>query len=180
MRLARLITGDSLRSAATVLAISSLLNACSRPTEKQPAQRDLTQRDTSTADERAAVARDRAWNRRRDCSNAADREMARPEWTKPVRNQIFSWTGHYNAQDDGCYVLTSAYDATVKRPGPAPRLTQMLIDVFEHAVVSNCTTEQLTDANLKFAFCDITARGTKEIHGDCSACNAFIKDKMQR
>jgi hypothetical protein len=120
----------------------------------------------------AQKAKDRAWQRMKDCAQQADRAARREKWFEgaPMKPYVSTgYTNHYSPKYDRCYALVTFlnHEAGSKLP-----LTQeLLFDAFEARVLATCTSTEVAAA-----FCSIEV--SPEKMGNCQACEAYVKDRM--
>ena len=127
---------------------------------------------------RAPASPSNAWERSRQCSEQASQIVARPEVSRASTDVIRfnSWSNHYNAERERCYVALS-YFGNGKDPD-YPLFTWELIDAFENRAVSRCTWD---DAKLAWMSCDVKDKWSpRSTPGDCNACRAYFLDRMTK
>jgi hypothetical protein len=132
---------------------------------------------------------DRLWQRRKDCSEAAEREARREGLTGGFRNGAFESHGygnHYSIKYDQCFVLGRYWDVEYQGPqGDRPLQHELLFEAFENRYLSTCTSDPawrtMRTARGKSyqgtEYCEIDGDADKV--GDCDACSQFIKDRME-
>ena len=110
------------------------------------------------------------WQRTKDCAEQAYRIIK--ENPEPLR---LGWENHYSPKYGLCFVDVSYSNPDAKKYKGAPYFFEELYDAFERRLLTICSRDMhISNDN---PFCSIQTGPPP--HFDCSACRAFIRERME-
>jgi hypothetical protein len=160
----------------TLVLLAALVVACeSKP--KGPTPEQIKAREAEEAAS-AQKAKDRAWQRMKDCTEATDRAAKRSGWVEGKHMGsgivIMGWESHYSPKYDRCFARAFYFNNDSKRSKDLAFSYWELFDPFENRSLSTCNDNLVPKASWS---CNINGEGQPA--GDCAACIRFATDRME-